>query len=189
MIAAGDVKAERVGRNWEVLDEDRPTVHSRRPLSETSRKALLQALNKRTLDGLTGQLRSRTAERIHMLRESDEPSALLTDWWRGSTPTGISGAANLILHAKRGDDDRVREVLHRRPERYLRRPEDLARAVRDERTIRRLSVDELGRLAGLPADAVRRVERTGGTESIGATRRILSALQISPSAIPSPERR
>ena len=35
---------------------------------------------------------------------------------------GISGAADFILHSKRGDSDRVREVIHRKQERYLRRP-------------------------------------------------------------------
>jgi hypothetical protein len=183
MITSGDVKAKKVGRKWNILDETRPTIHTRRPLSDASREALIQALNDRTLEGLTGQMRARTAERINMLRASDKPSGLLTDWWRGATPTGISGAANLILHAQKGDDDRVREVLRRKQERYLRRPQDLARAVRDERTIRHLSVEELATLAELNSEII---ERTGKNESIRATRRVLNALQITPSAIPSP---
>lgn len=84
-----------------------------------------------------GQELLRTAARIGELRSSENPAALMVDWWGGKVPsTPVNFGTNLVQHAVAGDARCVREALHRPRREYLRRREDLADVVRTERRIR-----------------------------------------------------
>ena len=135
LIKSGAVQAEKTGRGWDIQAPDGHPQQYRRPLSIRSRRALAAALHQRTLAGLTGQVRARTAARIRALREADDQAALLVDWWGGQSPEGINFGANLVAHALRGDEEYVRDRIRLRRTGYLRRRADLAEMVRTERAI------------------------------------------------------
>ena len=75
LIAAGRVNAAKVGTSWQVETLPDGRRH-RRPLSVRSRRMLVHALHYRTLTGLSGTDRSRTAARIRALRTADDPDDL-----------------------------------------------------------------------------------------------------------------
>ena len=183
MARSGTIRAHRVGGHWEI-DEVAPRRRTRRPLSEGSRLALTHSLHTRTLDGLSGQLRARTAERIRLLRTADEPADILFDWWGGVAPTHLDGGSNLVMHAIEGDRGRVREVLHRPRSEYLREPSALAQTVRDERTIKGLTRNELAERAGVDPALVGSIERAERLSDIVGLRKVLAAIAIEPLALP-----
>ncbi|QHF23229.1 helix-turn-helix domain-containing protein [Rathayibacter sp. VKM Ac-2804] len=183
MIAAGRIEARKVGRRWEIVEV--PEVRSRRPLSARSRRLLAHALHERTLSGLEGQERARTAARIRLLRASPDPAGLLADWWGGTVESGlVDFGTNLVQHALHGDPAYVREALHRPRREYLRRPEDLADVVGSERRIQGLSTDELAHAAGVAASDVRRLERGLPMSTPSTARRVLDVLGVEPTALP-----
>ena len=186
LIANGSVQATKRGRAWEIdSDFARTPVPSRRPLSAESRKALSTAIQTRSIASLEGQLRARTAKRIRALREAEDPAALLAEWWGNTAPTIIDATSSMVVRAIAGDHESVRTQLRRRPTLYLRRPEDLAAAVLSERTIRGLSVQALAVNVDLTPRQVRRIEQ-GNLDSIGSIRRVLRALDIEATALPTP---
>lgn len=73
LIAAGHVKATKIGASWQVETLPDSPRHSR-PLSTRSRRMLVHALQYRTLRSLSGTDRARTAARIRAL--NIEPTAL-----------------------------------------------------------------------------------------------------------------
>ena len=87
------------------------TGRERRPLSEHSRLILARALHNRSLIGLTGQDRKRTAARIGELRTSDDAAALLIDWWGGKPFGPLNFGTNLVEHALAGNSAYVTEAL------------------------------------------------------------------------------
>ena len=186
LIANGSVRATKRGRGWEIdSDSARTPAPSRRPLSAESRKALSTAIQKRSIDSLEGQLRARTAKRVRALREAEDPATLLAEWWGNSAPAIIDATSSMVARAIAGDHDSVRDQFRRNPTRYLRRPEDLAAAVLSERTIRGLSVQALAVNADLAPRQVRRIEQAD-PDSVGSIRRVLRALDIEPTALPTP---
>lgn len=184
MIAAGQIAATKVSGSWQITDL--PTVRSqRRPLSERSRSLLAQALHTRSLSGMHGQELSRTAARVRELRSSENPAALMVDWWGGKVPsTPVNFGTNLVRHAIEGEAEYVREALHRPRREYLRRPEDLADTVRTERRIRGQSTQQLADHAEIPVAEVRAIEDGRPPSSPTVSRRVLRALDIEPTALP-----
>lgn len=184
LARAGALPAHKVGGRW-VVDVPRPIRRAgRRPLSKASRRALAGALHSKSLDGLSGQLRARTAERLRLLRTAAEPAELLVDWWAGEAPTHLDGGSNLVVHAIAGNSARVWEVLHRPRRAYLRYPSALARVVRDERAVHGLTRADLAERAGVDRDLVGLIERAATVSDLGGTRKILRALDIEPTALP-----
>jgi excisionase family DNA binding protein len=183
LIANGRIEATKVGRRWEVTKV--PGARSRRPLSVRSRQSLAHALHERTLSGLEGQERARTAARVSRLRASQDPAALLADWWGGEVESRpVNFGTNLVEHAIAGDRAYVREALHRRRREYLRRPEDLADVVSAERRIQGFSIDDLARTAGVAVSDVRRLERGLPMSTPSTARRVLDVLSVEPTALP-----
>lgn len=185
LIARNQIPAHRNGGRWVI---DVPAARqplSSRPLSPASQQSLALALHRRSLAGLTGQDRARTAARIRALRASNDPAVLLASWWAGREPTGTNGGTNLVQHAVRGDKRYVRERIQARPTEYLREWAALAEVVSSERTIRGLSRPELANLAAVTPAEVNALERARPIESISSIRRILRALDVEPTAIPS----
>ena len=183
LIANGRIEATKVGRRWEVTEV--PGARSRRPLSVRSRQSLAHALHERTLSGLEGQERARTAARIRRLRASQDPAGLLADWWGGEVESGlVDFGTNLVQHALHGDPDYVREALHRPRREYLRRLEDLADTVSSERRIMGLSIDDLARTADVEVPDVRRLEHGLPVSRPSIARRVLDALGVEPTALP-----
>lgn len=182
LVAAGRVSAHKVGGRWEVTGLGQG-ARQRRPLSQRSRAILAQALQTRSLRGLTGQDRARTAARIRQLRTCDDAPQLLVDWWAGSAPGPTGLAANLVEHALAGNRGYVTQTLARRPREYLRRREDLADVVATERTIRGLTRRQLAESAGVRVEDVRAVERAQPVAT-PATRRVLRAVGVEPTALP-----
>ena len=152
-----------------------------RPLSSASQRFLALALHNRSLAGLTGQDRARTAARIRALRASTDPAALLVSWWSGRAPVEMNGGTNLVQHALRGNGSYVRERIQARPTEYLREWSALAEVVASERTIRGLTRSELAGLAGVTSVELNTLERALPFDSISAVRRMLRALDIEPS--------
>ncbi|NKY50537.1 helix-turn-helix domain-containing protein [Nocardia vermiculata] len=183
MARSGVIQAHRTGDRWEI-DEVAPHRRRRRPLSPASRLALTRALHTRTLEGLSGQMRARTAERVDLLRRTDEPAHILADWWGGVAPTHLDGGSNLVVHAIRGNHDRVAEVLHRPRTEYLREPADLARTVRDERAIHGLTRRALSERADVDTGLIGSIERAEPLNDIRGVRRVLRALEVEPLALP-----
>ncbi|RBO87515.1 helix-turn-helix domain-containing protein [Nocardia puris] len=174
----------KVGRRWDI-DAPAPVRRAaRRPLSVASQRALTRALHTRSLEGLTGQLRARTAERLRLLRTADDPAGLLVDWWAGRAPTELDGGSNLVVHAIAGNKERVWSVLHRPRREYLRYPSTLARVVRDERAIHGLTRTELAGLAGVDHRLVVDIERAALLHDLIGLRKVLRALSVEPTALP-----
>lgn len=186
LIASGALNAKKVGRSWEISGGPQRPL-GRRPLSPISQDALADALHSRSLSGITGQTRARTAARIRALRESDDPASLLADWWGGKKPRVLNGGTSLVLHALRGDNDLVRTRLQLKPNEYLRRREDLADVVITERSIHGLSRRELAEAARVSVEVIAGIERAEPANSPGALRRVLRALEVEPSALPTLE--
>jgi excisionase family DNA binding protein len=183
LIQQGKLKAHKVGRVWQIDDlELRRAL--RRPLSEHSRLILSKALHNRSLTGLRGQDRKRTAKRIAELRASDNPAALLVDWWGGKRSGPLNFGTNLVEHALAGNSGYVMEALHRPQEEYLRKPEDLADVVSSERLIQGLTQTELACKAGVTIEDLRKIERAIRLSSPAPSRRILRILNIEPTALP-----
>lgn len=183
LIADGRVQATKVGTSWQI--ESLPeTARLRRPLSMRSRRMLVHALHYRTLRGLSGTDRSRTAARIRALRAADDPAPLLSDWWGGG-PDVDSGLfeTHLIANAADGNTDYIRYSVAQHRYEYLRDPGELADVVAGERTIRGWSVRQLANTAGTDPADVRLIER-GRPAPLGAIRRTLRALDIEPTALP-----
>ncbi|MFE6920581.1 helix-turn-helix domain-containing protein [Nocardia sp. NPDC057663] len=184
LARAGAVPAYKVGRRWVVAaPPGRRAV--RRPLSEASQHALVRALHTTSLEGLSGQLRARTAERLRSLRTVEDPAELLVDWWAGRPPTHLDGGSNLVVHAIAGNKERVREVLHRPRQRYLRYPSTLARVVRDERAIQGLTRSDLAERAGVDRNLVVTIERAMPVRDLAGLRKVLRALGVEPTALPA----
>lgn len=186
LIQSGAIQAVKSGHGWDIQHTDARRARSRRPLSAHSRRALTKALHQRTLSGLTGQLRARTAARIRMLRESGDPAALLVDWWGGQSPEGINFGANLVAQAQHGDGARVLHRIRTRPAEYLRRRADLADTVSTERTVRGISRTDLAERAAVTVHDLARIETGRPVASVSAVRRVLRALEVEPTAIPAP---
>lgn len=183
LIHSGALRAVRRGQLWEILDEPKRTL-SRRPLSKASQQALATAVHQRTLAGLTGQSRARTAARIRTLRQAENPAELLADWWGRKPPETLNGGTSLVLQALHGNTDTVRERLTHRPTEYLRRWEDLAEVVSSERTIQGLTRAQLAASAEVDPATVTAIETARPVNSPSALRRVLRVLNIEPSALP-----
>lgn len=185
LIARKQIPAHRLGGRWVIEDSELRQPRNSRPLSVASQQSLALALHNRSLGGLVGQDRARTAARIRALRTSEDPASLLVSWWAGQEPVGLNGGTNLVQHALRGNGSYVKERIRARPSEYLREWWALAEVVSNERTIRGLSRSELAVLSGVTTAAINSIEREVPIDSISAIRRVLAALAIEPSAIPS----
>jgi excisionase family DNA binding protein len=185
LIARKQIPAHRLGGRWVIEESEVRQPRSSRPLSDASQNSLARALHNRSLVGLAGHDRARTAARIRALRASDDPASLLVAWWAGQEPVGVNGGTNLVQHALRGNGSYVKERIQARPSEYLREWWALAEVVSSERTIRGLSRSELAALSNVTTAAISSIEREVPIDSISAIRRVLAALDIQPSAIPS----
>lgn len=183
LISEGKVDARKAGRHWKI-DELPQTRSARRPLSPRSRQQLAAALHSRSLDGLVGQERARTASRIRALRSSDDPATLLLDWWGGQPEERDRFVRSLLLRAQAGDRSGVRDTLRERHPAYLSTPQRLSERIATERAIRALTFSELAELAGVDASNVRDLERGRMQKTPGPARRVLKALDVTPSALP-----
>ena len=184
LIAQGQISAMKVGASWEVHDLGWG-ARQRRPLSARSRSLLADVLHQRSLGGLRGQDRARTAARIRLLRSVDDPARLLNDWWAGRPDVVVNGGTNLVLHAIRGNDAYVRRMVRTRPREYLRRASDLADIVASERAIAGWTRAQLAEAAGVPLDVVARIERAQPVGSPADLRRVLRAIDVEPTALPT----
>ncbi|MCU1477183.1 MAG: hypothetical protein JWQ64_1876 [Subtercola sp.] len=184
LIEHGAVEATKVGRGW-VLDSPVRRPSARRPLSPESQDALANALQHRGLAGLTGHLRARTAARIRELRASNDPSTLLVDWWGGKKPARENGGTNLVFHALKHNNAFILKRVNDRPTEYLRDPADLADVVSSERTIRGLSRAALASQAGVDSTFVSALEQARPVNSLSDVRKVLRAIDVEPSALPS----
>lgn len=182
LIGEGRVLAHRSGKTWNV--EALPASRGRRPLSPTSRAQLAKALHSRSLKGLSGQARARTAQRLNVLRTSSDPAAILLDWWGGRAEEKDAYVRNLLERALAGDASGVRETLRRRRPAYLATAERLSDRIRTERRIQGLTREDLAERAGVDVSRVLDLERGRPMRSPGPSRRILEALEITPSALP-----
>ena len=176
-------KAQKIGRTWQIdeLDLHRTT---RRPLSEHSRLILSRALHSRSLPGLTGQDRLRTAKRIAELRSSDNPALPFIDWWGGKPWAPLNIGTNLVDHALDGNTAYVFENLHRRQDECLRKPKGLADIVSSERLIQGFTQTELASMADVPLADLKKIELAILLPSPTPSRRILRTLNIEPTALP-----
>ena len=183
LIQQDKLKAQKVGRIWQIdeLDLHRAT---RRSLSKHSRLVLSLALHNRSLAGLRGQDRLRTAKRMAELRSSDNPALLFIDLWGGESRGPLNFGTNLVDHALAGNTAYVLENLHRQQEEYLRKPEDLADIVSSERLVQGFTQTELARMADVPLADLKKIERAIGLHSPSPSRRILRVLKIEPTALP-----
>ncbi len=180
MIADGRISAHREGAVWVVHELTPPK--GRRSLSPGSWRKLAHALKQRTLEGLSGQERSRTATRIRQLRDSADPSRLLLEWFPKGAERDVF-MDSLLAHAKRRDNDYLKRTLVR-PTEYLRSSQDLAQVVASERAIRGGSRRWLAEAAGVPKHLVRDIETGRSLSSPKQVRQVLSTLDIEPTALP-----
>ncbi|WP_181578410.1 helix-turn-helix transcriptional regulator [Arthrobacter sp. AQ5-05] len=184
LIQQGKLKAQKVGRTWQI-DDLQLRRAERRPLSEHSRLVLSRALHNRSLTGLSGQDRKRTAKRIAEQQASDNPAALLIDWWGGKHSCPLNFGTNLVEHALAGHSAHVFESLHGTRHEYLRKPEDLADVASSERLIQRFTQAELADKAQVSLADLKMIERAIRLPSPTPSRRILRILSIEPTALPT----
>ncbi|XPP27600.1 MAG: helix-turn-helix domain-containing protein [Leucobacter sp.] len=180
MAAEGRIPAHRNGSVW-VIEGLAPPKTSR-ALSARSWQHIAKALKQRTLEGLSGQERARTAARIRQLRSSENPSRLLTDWRPPHAPRDVF-LDSLVAQAERNDDSSLKRAL-RRPAEYLRNSQDLAQVVSAERAIRGERRGALAAAAGVPERLVRDIESGRPLASPGQVRGVLRVLEIEPTALP-----
>lgn len=182
LISGGKIPVYRSGERWET--EALPPARSRRPLSVRSREQLTKALRSRSLRGLAGQARARTARRLNLLRTADDPATILLDWWGGQAEEKDAYVRNLLERTLAGDTAGVRDALRRRHPAYLAKTERLSDRVGTERRIQGLSREELAHTAGVNVSDVLDVEHGRPMRTPGPSHRILKALGITPSALP-----
>lgn len=184
LIADGKIPAKRVGTRWEITAEPaaRP---SRRPLSELSRRMLAKALHYGTLAGVTSHARTRTAERLRLLRAAEDPGSILLDWW-GHQPDAEPDAyvRSLLQRAAAGDVAGVRVTVHRPKAAYLATTGRLSDRIATERAVQGLSIPKLAEITGIDERNIRALERGRAQASPGPARKILRALEVKPSALP-----
>lgn len=185
MAADGRIPAHREGSAWVI--EGLTTRKGRRSLSQRSWQHLAKALKQRSLEGLSGQEKARTAARIRQLRNAEYPSRLLLDWHPPNAPRDVF-LDSLVAHAERNDDSYLRRALGR-PVEYLRSSQELAHVVSSERAISGGSRKWLAATAGVPEDLVRDIEAGRPLTSPGQVRSVLSALEIEATALPNMELR
>lgn len=183
LIQQGRLTAHKQGQAWNIDGLDLHRAR-RRPLSEHSRLILARALHNRSLVGLTGQDRKRTAARIGELRTSDDAAALLIDWWGGKPFGPLNFGTNLVDHALEGNSAYVAEALRQPRREYLRKPTDLADVVSSERAILGLTPQELAVRAEVRLADLRKIERGERLSTPAPARKILRALDIEPTALP-----
>ena len=182
LIADGKIAAHKAGAHWEI--DALPRERKTRPLSRRSQEHLVKALRSRSLRGIEGHERARTARRLHTLRTSRNPAAILLDWWGGHTDEHDIFFRSLLERALAGDSHGVRETLQRRQPAYLATTARLSDRITTERRIQGLTQEELANLAGVKTSAVRDLERGRAMSSPSPSRRVLKALNIVPSALP-----
>lgn len=187
LAASGIMPARKVGTAW-VVDDATARPGRGRPLAPTAQRHLTEALHNRSLVGLRGHDRTRTAQRLRTLRSSPDPALLLRRWFpRGAVSRNgipVNFGHRIVALAHLGKNQNVRELLERRTTEYLRDPEDLAEVVASERAIHGLSTADLAMQANTTVDAIRSLEKHGTYTSPGALRSVLSSLDVSPAALP-----
>lgn len=180
MAAQGRVPAHKEGAVWVI--EELVNRKTRRALSVNSWQNLSRSLKQRSLAGLSGQERARTAARIKALRTAPHPSSLLIDWRPAQAPADVF-LDSLVAYAERNDDYYLKHAMER-PEEYLRSSQDLAEIVSSERAIRGMSRSQLASAAAVSARFVRDIESALPLVSPGQVRRVLGALGIEATALP-----
>ncbi len=111
---------------------------------------------------------------------------MLSDLWGREIPDIVDSATSLAARAIAGDHEGVRAQIAWRPTRYLRRRSDLADAVLTERTIQGMSRRMLAAEASVDSREIGRIEASLPA-SLDAVRRVLRALDIAPTALPTPD--
>lgn len=180
MVAAGRIPAHKQGAEWVI--QKPVTPKSRRALSESSWQHLIKALKQRSLEGLSGHDRGRTATRIWQLRNSENPSQLLADWHPVNASQDVF-SDSLVNQAKQGNNIYLKFALTK-PVEYLRSSKDLANVVSSERTIQGMSRQQLATAAKVDEGLVRDIELRRPLSSPSSVRRVLRVLEIEPTALP-----
>lgn len=187
LAASGLIPARKVGTTW-VVDAATARPGRGRPLAPMAQRHLTEALHNRSLTGLRGHDRTRTAQRVRLLRSASDPALLLRRWFpRGAVlrrGIPVNFGHRLVALAHLGKTREVRELLARKTTEYLRAPEDLAEIIASERAISGLSTADLAEQSNSTVDAIRTLEMHGTYASPGALRRVLRSLEVSPSALP-----
>ncbi|MCB2412436.1 helix-turn-helix domain-containing protein [Demequina sp. TTPB684] len=88
LIASGQLRAERAGRDWRVDPVSLEVADSRssRPLSSRMAVALVAMASGGSPEGLDSSERSRAGARLARLKESPEPARLLRSWLANLEP-------------------------------------------------------------------------------------------------------
>lgn len=187
LAASGLLPARKVGTAW-VVDDAATRPGRGRPLAPAAQRQLTEALHNRSLSGLRGHDRTRTAQRLRTLRSASDPAPLLRRWFlRGAVLRNgipVNFGHRIVALAHLGKDREVRELLERKTPEYLRSPDDLAEIVASERAIGGLSTEDLALRANTTVDVIRTLERRGTYTSPGALRSVLRSLDVSPAALP-----
>ena len=185
LAAAGRLPAHRSGTTWVIEDGARhEPSRAPRPMAAPMRQRLLSALRDQSLIGLTGPDRVRVARHLSALRTSEEPAALLRAWFRDEVPTGWTPGELMVRQAHEYRDSRVAALVRRPRRTFASTPDRLARSVADERAIQHLTRLELAVLADVEPVVVTDLERGRPGVALGATRRVLRALDVEPLALP-----
>lgn len=87
--------------------------------------------------------------------------------------------------ALKGNNEFLRKRLRARPHEYLRSRMDLADVVSSERTIHGFSPQSLAERAGVDRRVITSIERAHPVSSIGDIRKVLRAIDVDPTALPS----
>ncbi|MDN6124054.1 MAG: hypothetical protein L0I80_09350, partial [Brevibacterium sp.] len=187
LAASGLIPARKAGTTWVVSDAAKRPGRGR-PLAPAAQRQVTEALHNRSLIGLRGHDRRRTAQRLRTLRSTSDPVLLLRGWFpRGAAlrhGIPVNFGYRLVALAHQGKDLEVRDLLARKTPEYLRAPEDLAEIVASERVINGLSAADLATKSETTVDVIRTLERSGAYTSPGTLRRILHTLDVSPAALP-----
>lgn len=187
LAASGLIPGRKSGTTW-VVDAATTRPGRGRPLAPMAQRHLTEALHYRSLAGLRGHDRTRTAQRLQLLRSACDPALLLRRWFplgaarRHGTP--VNFGHRLVALAHLGKNQEVSKLLARKTTECLRAPEDLAEIIASERVISGLPIADLAEQSNTTVDAIRTLEKHGAYASPGALRRVLRSLDVSPAALP-----
>ncbi len=187
MISQGTIPAQMVKGRWQLQDYNPRTQRSRRPLSPSSRTALVDTLRTRSLGTLTAQTRARTADRLRALRDTSDPASLIASWWPEGDEGGDPFTRSLVRNARAGNNAYLTKLVKPRANEYLRSRERLADILKTERAVRGLSVLELADASGVQSKIISHLEKGLRVSSPAAALRTLAVVGVQPTALPDLE--
>ncbi len=155
----GAINASFVDGAWSIAEPPgQRTPRRRRPLSRASQDALIRFLDTNSLRHVQGHAKDRLAAKLQALQQSENPAALLREYFADRTDLDGVGGIAMVRSALKGNDSQVRDGLCVTPKRVLNGIDSVSDALRTLRSISGLSAESISTGAGISISSYRRLE-------------------------------